>query len=335
MKKFILCNALVVLCASFLFLASAQAGAKTKKLRLAYAGWEVGTAIAYIGIDAGIFKKYDLDVEEVFIRDALTGGIQSLIGVDMVIGFGSPLSILQPILGGADIVFLGSHVSLEQQGMGVSSGIETIKELKGKKIGVSALGGRSDLIARVILRRAGLDPAEDVQIVSAGLAPSRVVALSKNLIQGAPLNAQMASEARKLGLNVLELRDVPLTTALLMTTRSFIKKDEEAVRRFAKGYLAAIHHFLTRRAESIDIIRKYFTGTDPDAIEGMYDSFAAQLQPLPIPNRESTQSLIDAATVVDPKSKKIKPSELFDTHFFEELKAGGFIEELYAEKVSL
>ena len=306
-----------------------------KKVRLAYAGWEVGTAIAYVGIDAGIFKQYDLEVEEVFIRDPLSAGIQSLIGVDFLLGFGNPRAILQPINNGADIVSLFSHVSMERYRMAVSPGVSTIQELKGKKIGVSAIGERSDLIARVILRRAGLDPAKDVEIVPAGLGPNRVAALSNNRIQGAPLLPETAEQARELGIKILDVKEVPLITAMLMTTRSFIKRDEEAVRRFLKGYLAAIHFYLTRRNESIAIIRKYFGGTDPSALENMYNAFAAQLTPLPLPNREAAQALIDAASVVNPKLNNIKPVDLFEPRFLEELRASGFIDKLYTEKVSL
>lgn len=315
--------------------ASANAADDLKKVRLAYAGWEVGTAIAYVGIDAGIFKQYDLEVEEVFIRDPISAGIQSLIGVDFLLGFGNPLAILQPINAGADIVSLFSHVSMERYRMAVSPGVSTIQDLKGKKIGVSAIGGRSDLIARVILRRAGLDPAKDVEIVAAGLGPNRVAALSNNRIQGAPLLPETAERARELGIKILDVKEVPLITAMLMTTRSFIKRDEEAVRRFLKGYLAAIHFYLTRRNESIAIIRKYFGGSDPTVLERMYDAFAAQLEPLPAPNREAAQALFDLASVMDLKSKNINPADLFEPRFLEELRASGFIDKLYAEKVSL
>jgi ABC-type nitrate/sulfonate/bicarbonate transport system substrate-binding protein len=116
--------------------------------------------------------------------------------------------------------------------MGVATGVSSVKELKGKKVGVSALGARSDLIARVILRRAGLDPARDVELVAAGLAPARALALSKNLVQGVPLNQVVAAEAQKLGIKILELKSVPVVTDLLMTTRSFIKREEDTVRRF-------------------------------------------------------------------------------------------------------
>src|SRR5919112_2024314 len=174
-----------------------------KKLRLAYAGWELGTAVAYVGVDAGLFKKYDVDIEEIPIRDNMSAGIQALLGVDLLIGSGSPLAILQPMANGADITVIGSHVRLDQYGMGVAPSIGAVKDLKGKKVAVSALGARSDLIARVILRRAGLDPVRDVEIVSAGLAPARALAISKNLVQGAPLNEQVAAEARKLGIKTL------------------------------------------------------------------------------------------------------------------------------------
>lgn len=335
MRKFPTSSAACLLGLLSLWLPSAHGAGDMKKVRLAYAGWEVATAIAYVGIDGGIFKKYDLEVEEVFIRDSLSAGVQSLIGADFLIGFGNPLAILQPVLAGADIVSLCSHVTMEPYRMGVSPAISAVKDLKGKKVGVSVVGGRSDLAARALLRRAGLDPVKDVEIVSVGLGPNRVAALAKNLVQGAPLNSEFAPQAQRLGLKLLDLKDVPVMTAMVMATRSFIKKDEEAVRRFIKGYVAAIHFYLTRRDESIAIIRKYFGSADPAALENMYDAFAAQLQPLPLPNNEAAQALIDVAAAIDSKSKKIKPSDLFEPRFLEELKAGGFIDDLYSEKINL
>lgn len=309
--------------------------AEAKKVRLAYVGWEVGAAISYVGIDGGIFKQNGLEVEEVFVRDPLSGGVQSLIGADFMVGFGNPLALIQPVLTGADVVAVASHVSLEPYGMAVSQNIQRVTDLKGKRVGVSELGSRSDLIARVILRRAGLDPVKDVEIVGAGLAPNRLLALSKDLIQGAPVNQQFAVEAKKIGIKIIDVKEIPAFTALLLTTRSFIKRDEDAVRRFIKGYIEAIHFYLTRRSDSLAIIRKYFNGSNPAALESMYDGFAAGLKPLPEPDREAAQALIDTAAIVDPKAKDLKPDSLFDSHFLDELKANGFMDKLYAEKVSL
>jgi NitT/TauT family transport system substrate-binding protein len=313
----------------------ASAAEGDKKIRLAYAGWELGTAVAYVGVDAGLFKKYDIQIEEIPIRDNMSAGIQALLGVDLLIGSGSPLAILQPMANGADITVIGSHVRLDQYGMGVASSISSVKDLKGKKVAVSALGSRSDLIARVILRRAGLDPVKDVEIVAAGLAPARALALSKNLVQGAPLSEEIAAEAKKLGIKTLDVKAVPVVTDLLVTTRSFIKKDEETIRRFMKGYAAAINHLVTRREESLAIIKKYFPDNQSGSVQAMYDSFSAQLRPLPELNSESLQALVDVGAVVDKRTGSIKPNDVIEPRFLEELKNSKFLKDLYVEKVSL
>src|SRR6266540_3518229 len=295
-----------------------SAAAETsKKLRLAYAGWEIGTAVAYVGVDSGLFKKQGLEIEELPIR------------------FGNPLAVLQPVASGADITVIGSHVSFDQYGMGVGSAIGALKELKGKKVGVSALGARSDLIARVMLRRAGLDPTKDVEMVAAGLAPARAMALSKDLVQGAPLSQDVATEAQKLGIKILEMKSVPVVTDLLMTTHAFIKREEETVRRFMRGYAAAIQYFVSKRSESLTILKKYFPGNQGIGVDAMYDAFSAQLRPLPELNNEAIQALVDVGAAVDQRTKTLKPADIVEPRFFDELKASKFLKDLYSEKVSL
>jgi len=328
--RFSLALATLALCAEPIGAAEAA-----KKIRLAYAGWELGTAVAYIGVDSGLFKKHGLVIEELPIRDTLSAGVQSLIGVDLLIGFGNPLALLQPVAAGADVTVVGAHVSFDQYGMGVATGLSSIKELKGKKVGVSALGARSDLIARVILRRAGLDPAKDVELVAAGLAPARALALSKNLVQGVPLNQVVAAEAQKLGIKILELKTVPVVTDLLMTTRSYIKREEETVRRFMKGYADAIHHFVSRRDDSLAILKKYFPNNQGLTVDAMYDNFAAQLRPLPELNGEALQALVDVGAAMEKPPKALKPADISEPRFLDELKNSKFLKDLYTEKISL
>jgi len=331
------CLARLSLALAMLTLCAGQTSAadNAKKIRLAYAGWVLGTAVAYVGVDSGLFKKHGLIVDELPIRDTLSAGVQSLIGVDFLIGFGNPLAILHPVAGGADVALVGAHVSYDQYGMGVATGVSSVKELKGKKVGVSALGARSDLIARVILRRAGLDPARDVELVAAGLAPARALALSKNLVQGVPLNQQVAAEAKKLGIKILELKSVPVVTDLLMTTRSFIKREEDTVRRFMRGYADAIHHFVSRRDDSLAILKKYFPNNQGLTVNAMYDNFSAQLRPLPELNGEALQALVDVGAAMEKPSKSLKPADITEPRFVDELKNSKFLKDLYTEKISL
>jgi NitT/TauT family transport system substrate-binding protein len=332
LKAFALFLSLVTLA---LLAMHASAAENPKKLRLAYAGWEIGTAVAYVGVDSGQFKKNGLEIEELPIRDTLSAGVQSLIGVDLLIGFGNPIAILQPVTNGADITFVGAHVSFGQYGMGVASSISAVKDLKGKKIGVSALGSRSDLVARVILRRAGLDPAKDVELVAAGLSPARALAISKNLIQGAPIREDLAPQAKNMGIKILEVKSVPVVTDLLMTTRSYIKREEDTLRRFMRAYTAAIHHFVARRDESLAILKKYFPSAQGISVDAMYDNFSAQLRPLPELNSEAIQALVDVGAALEQRAKTLKPADIIEPRFLDELKGSKFLKDLYTEKISL
>ena len=78
----VLLNAIAFLVTLGLILSPSLSAAadKSKKLRLAYSGWEIGTAVAYVGVDSGLFKKHDVDIEELPIRDTLSAGVQSLLG---------------------------------------------------------------------------------------------------------------------------------------------------------------------------------------------------------------------------------------------------------------
>ena len=172
-------------------------------------------------------------------------------------------------------------------------------------------------------------------MVAAGLAPARALALSKNLVQGVPLNQEVAAEAQKLGIKIIEMKPVPVVTDLLMTTRSFIKKDEVTVRRFMQGYAAAIQYFVSKREESLSILKKYFPGNQAVSVDAMYDAFSAQLRPLPELNSEALQALVDVGATVDQRTKNLKPADISEPRFFDELKNSQFLKDLYTEKVSL
>jgi hypothetical protein len=120
-----------------------------------------------------------------------------------------------------------------------------------------------------------------------------------------------------------------------MTTRSFIKRDEDVIRRFMKGYAAAIHYFISKRSESLAILKKYFPGTQGISVDAMYDAYSSQLRPLPELNNESLQAIIDVSAAADQRAGKLKPADITEPRFFDELKNSKFLKDLYVEKVSL
>jgi ABC-type nitrate/sulfonate/bicarbonate transport system substrate-binding protein len=145
----------------------------------------------------------------------------------------------------------------------------------------------------------------------------------------------MAGQAQKVGIKILDMKSVPVMTDLLITTRTFIKGEEELVRRFMKGYAAAIQYFVSKRSDSLTILKKYFPGNQGVSVDAMYDAFSAQLRPLPELNGEAIQAFVDVGAAVDQRTKDLKPSDIIEPKFFDELKGSKFLKDLYTEKVSL
>jgi hypothetical protein len=67
----------------------------------------------------------------------------------------------------------------------------------------------------------------------------------------------------------------------------------------------------------------------------MYDAYSAQLRPLPEMNSEALQALIDVGATADQRAGRLKPSDIIEPRFFDELKGSKFLKDLYTEKVSL
>ena len=321
--------------AVFAFVSVSPGSEVNAPVRVAFAGFGVGTVVTWIARDTDLFAKYGLDVEAVYLDGAAGGGVQSLLGTDIFVNSRDVLPPLEAVSNGADLVFFGGHVSTENYRFGVASYVDHLAQLKGKKVGVSNVGRKSDLIARVVLRRAGLDPVEDVEMVPIGFSPQRAAAIYRNIVQGAPLVAQVAAEAQRVGIKVLDVGEVNLVTDLLVTTRAFADRNPNVLRRFLMAYLNGIQYFLTERADTMLLMKKYVTLAQGTSLGQAYGSLAHQLNPLPLPQAEAVQALIDAASVTDSRARRLDPHRLLELDLLKRLDRAGFVKGLYTEKIKL
>ena len=133
--------------------------ATSKKVKMAYYG---GTceAPAYIAYEQGIFKKKGLDVELVKVNfETLKEGVATG-KIDAVqVSSGE----LKPIEQGLDIKITGGvHTGCIQTVVPKNSAIKTVKDLKGKIIGVEAIGGVPMTLLSIELGKNGINPKTDV-----------------------------------------------------------------------------------------------------------------------------------------------------------------------------
>src|SRR5205807_8719033 len=122
-------------------------------------------SMPWMAQEAGLFKKYNIDHELVFIASsgivtaAFLGG-----DADMTLtgGIGNVIAYVR---GSTDVVFVGGVKNVMTQSLVAGGSIKKPEELKGKKIAVSRIGGNTHYFTIQALRRSGMEPNRDFSFI--------------------------------------------------------------------------------------------------------------------------------------------------------------------------
>src|SRR5262250_2371048 len=173
------------LIAAFILLLSNGAGAEP--LRIAYTSIGLAYVPLWITKDAGIFKKYGIEPELLYIAGG-PPSLQALIAGDVAISFTAGGATVAANLSGSDVVLLGATIdSLPFELWSIPS-IKQPEQLKGTKLGVSRIGATTDFIARYLLKRWNLQPDKEVAIFQTGSGPQVFAALKGGAVQSGVLS---------------------------------------------------------------------------------------------------------------------------------------------------
>jgi NitT/TauT family transport system substrate-binding protein len=310
----------------------AAAGAqKLERAILAFGSSGGNLTPFWVGRDAGLYRQYGLDVDVVFFRGS-TIAINALATKDaQFAGLGASSSVLAR-MGGIDTMLIATATPGLLFYLVANKDIKSTRDLKGKKIAISRPGTDSDLAARVAVQRLGLGEKE-VSFISIGSDTERVMALSQGIVDATVVAVAGYVAAQKLGLNTLidlAQANIPYEAASLITTQSLIRDNPEMVRRFAKGFVAAIHYAQTHREPTLKILAKYMRTDDKDILNASYDYFVGRAIPrVPLVSERGLQAVIDFLRQRNPQTPNVKAQEFMDNRFIKELEDSGFIRKLY------
>jgi NitT/TauT family transport system substrate-binding protein len=314
---------LVLLALIFSFYLAASAYAQPTKLNAAYSAgssWSLATWVAY---DGGFFKKYGLDVDLVLIRSAATITAAMLAGEAPMIQLGGNGPI-QAALQGADSVNVLVPIIL--QSLVVTLDIKTPEDLKGKKLGVSRFGALSDMVIRRYLRNFGLDPAKDVTIVQIGGIPEQLVAMKAGAISGGSMSPPVLTAAKKAGFKEFadfDSLDYKYPATVIVTTKSFIRRQRATALNFLRGEIEGIHAIKTQKTFALSVLKKYMRINDADVLEEGYRYALRFIEPRPFPTLEETKAVLDEL-----KKPQANPENFVDLSLMQELEREKFFDKL-------
>jgi ABC-type nitrate/sulfonate/bicarbonate transport system substrate-binding protein len=193
-------------------------------------------------------KGKSYDVEFVHARGSSQQMTALAAGELNIVGFSAAAFATGIENGGLDLVALAD---LMQDGPGFSSiyavrddsGIKSVKDLKGKVIGINARGGTQDMTVRTILKNAGLNPDTDVQIAEIGFNAEAALRDGK-VVTSSFSSGPWAVASKKGGIHPLFYeRDAGGDKQFLFygATRDYAKKNRAALVALFADYLHGWH----------------------------------------------------------------------------------------------
>jgi ABC-type nitrate/sulfonate/bicarbonate transport system substrate-binding protein len=289
----------------------------------------------WLAKEGNFYEKHGLTVEAISIPGSSLALQAMLAGELPIIQLGGAASI-QANLSGADTVIIATIVKRFLFWIYSRPEIGRMEELKGKIFGTTRFGTLSDLASRFALRLYGIDPERDMTMVQTGGPAETVTAIATGKIHAAALSPPATLQAKKVKLK--ELLDMSKLDAEyhingVVTTRRYLKTNEDTVRRFMRAYVEGAARGQRDKNFALKAMGKTFRTDDRELLEESYDLIIKPNFVIPPhPSLPGIASLLRGLEQTQPKAKGAKPEDFADSRIVRELEQSGFIKAVLAER---
>ena len=271
-----------------------------EKIRLSHSALESSNSVWYLAQDRGFYKKNGLDVDLLFIPSTTTS-VSSLVAGDVQVANASGGGVASAVVAGADLVLVACYLNSLPYELVVSESVKSAEDLKGKSIGISRVGSASDVAARALIRGLGLEPDKQVPIMQVGGPAERAASFRTGRIAGFPSPPGIIHLTRGMPFRIListadfqKRFEFPYICAT--TTRSYLSRQRETVKKVLMAHIEAIHFFKTRKEETKKIIAKYSRINNEAYLEDAYTASAKLYDVVPLVTRAGAETQIKEAT---------------------------------------
>ena len=304
-----------------------------EKIRVGQGSISLQSGLMHIGKDRGLFAKYGLTTETIYIPGGSIN-VQVLVSGNLDLSQLSGAPGVAANLEGADIVYFAGLLDNLNYQLITRPEIKSVEQLKGKKFGVSRYGSSADFGMRAMLKRVGVDPIKDATILQIGDEPARIAAIKSGNIDGTVANAPFGIEAERLKLNVVAdsvKMDIPFFNTGLLGSKRFLDKQEARVMNFLRAYLEAIKILKTEREYSIKALAQFTRVQNLKAVQEGYDYFVKQLEPVPYPSVIAMQAVVDQIAETNPKAKSVDAKNYVNDRYLKRLEEEGFVKKIWGK----
>ena len=304
-----------------------------EKIRVGLGSISLQSGLVHIGKDRGLFAKYGLTTESIYIPGGSTN-VQVLVSGNLDLSQLSGAPGVAANLEGADIVYFAGLLDKLNYQLIARPDIKNAEQLKGKKFAVSRYGSSADFGMRAMLKRVGIDPVKEATILQIGDEPARIAAITSGNVDGTVVNAPFGTEAERLKLSVIAdsvKMDIPFFNTGLLGSKRFLDKQDAKVMNFLRAYLEAIKVFKTERDYSIKALGQFTRVQNLKAVQDGYDYFVNQLVNVPYPSVEAMQAVVAQIAETNPKARGVDAKNFVTDRYLKRLEEEGFVKKLWGK----
>jgi NitT/TauT family transport system substrate-binding protein len=298
-------------------------------LRVAYSAISGAMSSLWVAQEGGYFKREGLDVELLYIG----GGsllIQSMISGDVPFAYGPSVPVINASLRGADLVLIGNTGNALVFSIMSRPEINQPAHLKGKKVGVTRLGGSTDWALDAALKQWGLERRE-LTVIQTGGMPEGLAGLVAGAFDAVVLSPPSNFRAAKSGMH--ELVDVGQLKIIfpntpLSTTESFIKSNRDTALRFMRGFTQGLHRLRNDKEFSMRVLSKYTKVNDGETLAQLHQTYGVRYSGdrIPYVRAEGIDEILKRTP--GKEAREAKPGDFVDNGLLKDLEQSGWFKTL-------
>ena len=312
----------------------APGSAAAQSLKVPFAALSPNYAPLWIAAQSGLFKKYGLDVQPVYIS-AGSVIVPALLSGQVEIANMSSAPALTAWARGAELSAVGVTSNRLLHVIMTRTSIKKPEDLKNKKIGGDRYGSLSDLVLREALRYYNLTPDRDVAVIQTGGLPERLGALKAGAVDGAIITGDTALEAEKLGFHkLIDLSQLPIQypSSTIIVGKSYLAAKRDTVKRFLRGWIEGIKIAKTDKERTVAVMQRFLKTSDRAVLEKIFETYKTVHERVPIPDAKLMSVALKQLAATVPQTNQLKIEDFTDRSLIMELESEGFIAKVYESR---
>ncbi len=240
------------------------------RIRFAYPAKSLNYLPVMLGRDKGIYQTEGIDLEMVLVTSPVQVTALTTADIDFS---GAQSQVMAGAARGLPVKVVGFITTKPSFWLVAKPELKSMSELKGKIIGITAIGSSTDTLARALLSKNGLTPDKDFTLFGTGTTSNILVALKSGSIDAGVLSPPFNAMAKLMGFRTLAYFGDHFEQSLsgIGTSDRMVRERPDTVKRLLRGTLKSLRYVQQNPTDVPRYIEREWK-VDPPVAEELYRS---------------------------------------------------------------